>query len=618
MKALSSYWGRDTARALRGAANVENRLAIALGPVRSVIRVIDDSRPPMSVDWCKVGNDAKGKPLSMSYTDFSSSRIAVNPLPILENKLPPDRAIDVVTGFAMHEASHAKHSRDRWKYLIREEPKPAAGVDGLRGRTSGTREVPAFEPMRVAGYLWNLVEDVRIEAATSKEWRGFAAYFDNLLEWMWTDHLAEKVKPETVVYGPKVDDKLKVVFFACRFPQWAADWADQMPEEVNTEIAWWQSWQRDYLADATDVPTTIQRALDHLGEDEDTKREMEEMAAAEKAERDRGEKIRAQIERLMKEGVGDAPMVCITEDGEVTPLTAEQAEKVDQLVKEGLTPVVPHIGHGKGAKRPEMRVRKPLEDADSRRAYVGKPDATVEALRAAIVFRPELPRYDLKLQRTGELDDEELYRWGLGDNRLFTQRIIEEKPDALIGLLVDLSGSMMGWGESSKIDTAQRLAQLFVWALHDSEGVETRVWGHTGDSDYGSGSDVFRIWEPGDPMRRLGLIKTLDHGNNYDGYSLEYCIDQMRGAEQPQKVLLVLSDGYPAGHDYGDREAQHHMRTVCQWGQSQGVTVIQIAIDHELRAADQARMFGPGNWLPYVSDKQLPRDLARILARFAK
>ena len=613
MKSLSRYWAGDASRALGRTTNVENRLAIALGPVRSVIRVIDDSTPPMSVDWCQVGSDSKGKPLSLSYTDFADSRIAVNPLPIMEGKLSPAAAIDVVTGFAMHEASHSKHSRDRWKHLIKTEPKPAAGVDGLRGRTSGTREVPAFEPMRIAGYLYNLVEDVRIEAATSKEYRGFAAYFDNLLDWMWHDHISTSLPTE---YGPKVDDKIKTVFMACRFTDKARS---LMPPELQSEVEWWAAWRDDYLTDTTDVPTTIQRALDHLGDDPASKREMEEMAEAERKERERGEKIRAQIDRLMKEGVGGAPMVCITEDGEVTPLTAEQAEKVGQLVKEGLSPVIPHIGHGKGDKRPEMRVRKPLEDAESRRAYVGKPDATVEALRAAIVFRPEMPRFDLKLQKSGELDDEELYRWGMGDDRLFTQRVIEEKPDALVGLLVDLSGSMVGWGnEQSKIDIAQRLAQLFVWALHDSEGVETRVWGHTGDSYYGHGSDVFRIWEPGDPMRRLGLIKTLDHGNNYDGYSLEYCVSQMRDQPQPEKTIIVLSDGYPAGSNYGDREAQHHIRTVCTWARSQGVNVIQIAIDSELRPADQARMYGPENWLPYTNDKQLPRDLARVLARFAK
>lgn len=616
MKALSSYWAGSSHRALSAGGSVTARLAIALTPVRSIIRVVDDSRPPMAVDWCKVGNDAKGKPLSMSYTDFTGSRIAVNPLPIIENKLSAAAQIDVVAGFALHEASHSKHSRDRWKYLIKKE------WDRYSKRES---DVPAFQPMRVASYLWNLVEDVRIEAATSRDWRGFAPYFDNLLDWMWTDHLEEDISRKGVGYGPKVEDKLRLVFAACRFPDKAKALAhaeSKIPgsENVPAEVEWWQAWQRDYLSDVTDVPTTLKRGLDHLAEDPAAKQEMEQMVKDEKAERLKGEKLRAQIERLMKEGVGNAPSFCITEDGEVRPLTSAETEAVDKLVKEGLVTATPIITH-RGSAKPEIRVSKPVETPSSRRAYVGRPDASTEALRAALVFRSERPRYDVKLQRSGELDDEELYRFGLGDDRLFSQHMIESVPDTYFGLLVDLSGSMMdghGDGYTSKLDTAQRLAQLFLWAAHDMEGVTSAVWGHTGDYEHGQGSDIYRLWEPGDPLSRLGLVSELGHGNNYDGYAIAYCADRMRTAEQPQKVLIVLSDGYPLGSNYGGHEAQNHMRNVCIWARSQGVEVIQIAIADEMRPVDQARMFGEGNYILYVNEKQLPRDLTKILGRFAK
>jgi hypothetical protein len=580
---------------------MENRLAIALTPIRSIIRVIDDSRPPMTVDWCKVGNDAKGKPLSMSYTDFSGARIAVNPLPVIEGNMSIGQQIDVCAGFAMHEASHAHDSRDRWKYLIHTDQD-----DG--------RETPAFEPMQIAGYLWNLAEDIRIEAATSKRFKGAQAYFDNLLDWMWGEIEDNQEMPTE--YGPDVKGKMKTVFLACRFPDQARS---ILPSEMQPEVEWWSAWQQDYLHERTDVPTCIQRGLDHLGEDPATKQELDKMAEDERAERERGEKIRAQIERLMKAGIEGVPGVCISADGDVRPLTQEEAAAVDQLVKENLTPVTPIIPH-RGAAQPAMRVRKPVETAASRRSYVGKPDAQTEAMRSALVFKPEDPEYEIKLQKRGDLDDEELYRFFLDDDRLFTQKMIESKPDTFLGFLVDLSGSMMGdtGSGTTKIETAQRLAQQFIWATHDMDGITTTVWGHTGDSQYGEGSDVFRIWEPGDPLRRLGLIGSLDHGNNYDGYAIAYCVDQMRGLEQPQKVLIVLSDGYPAGSGYGGREAEQHMRGVSRWAASQGVIVLQIAIDESLRPVDQARMFGEGNWLPFVSEKQLPKDLTRVLSRFVK
>jgi hypothetical protein len=610
VKPLSSYWAESSHRAIAGAASTEARLAIALTPVRSIIRVIDDSKPPMTVDWCKVGNDSKGKPLAMSYTDFSGSRIAVNPLPIIEGKLSAGAAIDVCAGFAMHEASHAKESRDRWKYLVKEQPMKYPSTP-----EEAHREVPAFEPMQVACYLWNLAEDIRIEAATSRNWPGFAPYFENLLAYMWGE-LEDKGDFPTE-YGPDLHGKIKTVFLACRFPEWARE---TLPAEMQPEVEWWHAWHLDYLSGADDVPTSIQRGLDHLAEDPETRKELEAMAGEEAAERERGEKIRAQIDRLMKEGMGGYG-VCITDDGEVRPLTKEESEGVDQLVKEGLVHSTPIIKH-RGSAKPEIRVRKPVESPSSRRAYIGRPDAATEALRAALVFRPEAAQYEVKLQRRGELDDEELYRFGLDDYRLFSQTVIEDRPDTFLGLLVDMSGSMMSGIDDddgkTKLDIAQRLAQLFVWATHDMEGVTTGVWGHTGDSSMGRGSDIFRLWEVGDPLRRLGLISALQHGNNYDGYAIAYCVDQIRTREEPQKVLIVLSDGYPAGSDYGGREAQIHMRSVVQWAESQGVTVIQLAIDESLRPTDQAAMFGPSNWLPYTSEKQLPRDLTRVMARFSK
>jgi nitric oxide reductase activation protein len=237
----------------------------------------------------------------------------------------------------------------------------------------------------------------------------------------------------------------------------------------------------------------------------------------------------------------------------------------------------------------------------------------VEAMRASLVFRQERPSYDIKLQKSGTMDDEELYRLATGDSRIFSTRVVEGRPDVLFGLLVDMSGSMAG----DHLRIAQRLAQTFLWAVHDQEGVETRIWGHTGDlSD--PGSDLFRLWEPGDSMSRLGLITTLDHGNNYDGFAIAYCISRMRNDPQPQKVLIVLSDGYPAGQKYGGISAQRHMLRVTQWGRKEGVETIQIAIDDTLRASDQSAMFGPGNWVAYKNEAALPKELTRLLARFTR
>jgi hypothetical protein len=147
-RGLSAWWASATHTAIRSADSVARQLALAIVPVRSVVRVIDDHTPPMTVEW----SDRE-----LSYTDFGGDSIHINPAPITEGELPLHKALDVVTGFAMHEAAHGKHSRDRYRDLI--------------VRDEEGKETPAFRPIRIAAWLWNLAEDVRIEDRTAREAR---------------------------------------------------------------------------------------------------------------------------------------------------------------------------------------------------------------------------------------------------------------------------------------------------------------------------------------------------------------------------------------------------------------------------------------------------------------
>jgi hypothetical protein len=315
--------------------------------------------------------------------------------------------------------------------------------------------------------------------------------------------------------------------------------------------------------------------------------------------------IHYRLARLLQKKLGFRMLM------DVIPLDAETAEKVDQLVREGLIEMRPVV-FANGASNPTHYITKPEETPESRRAYVGRPNAESAALRSSLVFRASAPQFDVKLLRQGTLDDEELYRWAMQDYRVYSERVIEAKPDVFMGLLVDCSGSMSG----PKLRTAQRLAQLFVWALHDQEGVDTQVWGHTGDGTGDASVDIYRLWEHGDPLSRLGIINVLDHRNNYDGHSISWCVRQILDHPEPQKVLIVLSDGLPSGRDYGGPRGMAHMKQVCEWARRNGCEVIQIAIDGSINPKDQSSMFGEGHWFPYTNDRDLPKQLARLMGKF--
>ncbi len=86
--------------------------------------------------------------------------------------------------------------------------------------------------------------------------------------------------------------------------------------------------------------------------------------------------------------------------------------------------------------------------------------------------------------------------------------------------------------------------------------------------------------------------------------------------EQPQKIVVVLSDGLPSGAGYGGAPAAAHVRRTVKWAERQGVTVWQIAIDpHDIRPEEQESMY-PGSWIGYESDARLPKQLTALMSRF--
>ncbi len=153
--------------------------------------------------------------------------------------------------------------------------------------------------------------------------------------------------------------------------------------------------------------------------------------------------------------------------------------------------------------------------------------------------------------------------------------------------------------------------------LKTTPGVRVRVRAHTGDVAPGSLGDcvIYRVWENGEPMSRLGIPLVSPSGNNYDGYAIGWCVREMLRNRRPeeQRLLIVLSDGLPHGMAYGGEEAMAHVREVQSWARRQGVDVIQVAIDREMDPRRQARMFD--SFVPFTTLEALPGQLTALLSR---
>ena len=569
------------------------KLAVGLAAIRTVIRVIDDSDPPMQVKWAEKG---------VSFTDFKNSIIQINPKPMADAKLKEGEAIDISTAFAMHEASHAQYTKPIWEQII----KP----DYIR-------------PVAISSLLANLLEDIRIEALTSEKFPGFIEYFVKGLEYLWKDTSSKPPK----AYGPDLQSKINFAIAAVKWPKEAEKlWR----ATDGAEIDWWQDWSARYQAD-TSLPlrALAQEGILHLrlptekeekegkGEGEgkekgEASKEMDKMSEDEKKVEETygpGSKFREAIESWLKRHGFEIIEYCPHPSFEDS-LDSSVSIEVERLVTEEFRKEDIPVKMPNGSTFAEVYVSKPAEDERSRAAYIGKPDPSLARLKSALVFRQELPQYANRLQREGGLDEEELWRWSAGDYRVFEEKVIAVHPKVQMSLLVDMSGSMVG----PSLRNAQRLAQLFVWALRDMPNVTTKVFGHTANLT-GRDCQVYRLWEPGDSMTRLGLIKTLPHMNNYDGFAIASVAKELmeRGDENEQRVLIVLADGYPSGHGYGGSDAYQHVRNVDTWARKGGVEVIQIAIDEDLDPVRQSAMFK--QWIPFTDTQSLPRKLEALLAK---
>ena len=600
-----SNWGYSSSGS--SGSELTKKLAVALKAINTTVSIINDTGMKYKVRLAS--EDTRETPTS--FTNYNNREIVVSPQALLDTGVDTDQGIEVTTGWGLHEASHVKYSESL--------------MDALKKPTE-------LRPLAVAHLMHNLLEDLRIEHLTGAKFPGFAEYFDKAHAYLW-DVTHDNAPKE---WGPHLQEKLNAAIMMTKWPAEYKAVADMDPG-LTTEWPWWREWAEGYVASKEPVRFAVIRALEHLAEDEDTKQEMADLAEAEKElekqqrtplNDDQFKELLKQLKELLDKG-GNVMDPCPS-PGAPAPggqqaqieLTQEQADELERLLSEEYQQFEAFykMREGNRGVSPMIEVYKPIED-DRSKAMYKRAGSMVERLRSVFFFRKRMATETERLLRNGFVDEEELWRAGTGDPRVFERSTTPEETNTSVTMLVDASGSMVGTG----LQKAQELANVMMACLRTQRGVRTRVRAHsTGYDANGQTCKVYRIWEPGDPDTRLGLLSTVPHGSNFDGFAIDWCAKELVETAQAgeEKLLIVLSDGLPAGSfaqddqavHYGGGPAMDHMKDLgVHWGR-QGVHIVQIAIDADsIRPEDQARMFK--HWIGYESDSKLLTDLTMLLAR---
>lgn len=194
-------------------------------------------------------------------------------------------------------------------------------------------------------------------------------------------------------------------------------------------------------------------------------------------------------------------------------------------------------------------------------------------------------------REAGRLDTRRLVRAYSAQPNVFKLRQEAPAIDTAVLMLIDLSGSMAGYG---KAQTARDVAIVFAEAMTKA-GIAVEVLGFANESGPKAGYHVgdYSRYEPLDmyifkafderlidARAAMSVIDCFADGNNTDGEALLYAYDRLKKRPEKRRILLTLSDGHPYARCAYD-ERTHlgaHLRQVIGEITKRGVECVGIGI----------------------------------------
>jgi len=307
--------------------------------------------------------------------------------------------------------------------------------------------------------------------------------------------------------------------------------------------------------------------------------------------------------------------------GKVVPESLVQSDNTTENIPEGRASLASSLKKmggvptGKKAERLEAAITKGAEEANSdelesiKKSYKGQ----INSLVFQSVVKLPLGKYELddncnygflrrllllksKNHVVGEpkkhgakLVNTRLSRIAT-DGKIFANRSAEaELPTRCeVIMLVDASGSMehdYGAGQSlfnTVLKTSHKIFETLKRA-----GVPCAVYAHTG---LGGDPDTPVVYEiasydmiatTASNDERFARASTIRLDENYDGFAIEAVSKRFTRRSCP-KLMIVLSDGEPAGHGYGGEAARNHTQKAIAEVRRHRVGVICMSLVHDV------------------------------------
>ena len=211
---------------------------------------------------------------------------------------------------------------------------------------------------------------------------------------------------------------------------------------------------------------------------------------------------------------------------------------------------------------------------------------------------------EVKNLKLGKLDVTKIAEVPAGNVSVYKQIVEEQdtKPFSVC-ILADMSGSM---GNGNRIPSQLHIMNSLYLAMSQILPPDKLyIYGHSGEYS----PEIYSFYTPYDPdyERNILYYKQINWCQNYDGPVIESIHKKIRETTEDRINFISLSDGEPAGNNYGGREDNEELKRILERARRDEFVTVGIGIeaDHVSNLYTYAK--------PVWDLSTLPKDVASII-----
>lgn len=196
------------------------------------------------------------------------------------------------------------------------------------------------------------------------------------------------------------------------------------------------------------------------------------------------------------------------------------------------------------------------------------------------------------------------------DGKIFYKlKLPNDRTDIAIAVLNDESGSMSCCDRITYARSASIILHDFCKGLD----IPIAVYGHTEYDDVEL--YAYAEFDSIDNKDQYRMMDMSARSGNRDGAALRYVAERLMNRPESIKLLIIISDGQPAGDGYYGTEAEADLRGIKKEYSAKGIQLFAAAIGSD--KPNIQRIYGDG-FLDITNLEKLPMNLGKLIIQQVK